>query len=535
MENNKEFKKDELSVIDNLLCVNQTQTQEDKIKVLKENLFSTIFNSSYLNVLNMQLFHELIELIEENCNILIPSLPIFRFNEEGNEKTFSFSLGVVNSDFEHGKYFELTLNEIKEYLNDKYWVFLYSISDEYYDDNNYKFKTIILNKKSQKKDGNANDESIHSDVIKFTNTYSDKLKNAISSKWVNAGFIDETRDINNIVEISSFLEIAESILIRANKIEDHDIVYRIIVRLSDNINLNYHSINFIVNEIRMEYSVKSELLNDDDFCTKFVDDFTKSSIKHKHIDALIHALITGEKNDQTKLIAGLSKLHTAGSSEYTGLDVDWLFSNYYQNLNNTLTPEEKEKENEKAFKYFIEKNITDGITATDLSSIEKLIDCMSQFTDNHNPYPFLNFNRNFDSSILKYDTDLRLRYETILNNEKLVEITKIYEEYKHYYNTVGGILCDENKYLTALTHKKIDLLIEHVELDKFIKINRAYCHNIVNSLLDRLGESFNSNVFIEKYVIAITNKKHKNIKEFNTTFINQFVEFVLPEKTIKLF
>lgn len=532
--------------LEKMIYLNVNQTPEEKVLTLKDNIFSTITNSNFLNVYDKKSYEKLCEIIKTNDNILVASLPIFRFSEDGKNddttKAFSFSLGIVNNDYEHGKYELLTVDEIKEYLNKEVWILLYSLSDESYENTPFKWKTIILNKKSSKVEGNATEKEIESDINKFYHVFmDDKFKNKYVKKWIDAGLVDNSKSDEEKYHLTTYLTIAEDLL---NKDNDENkeyqvVVYPIIVRLNDKLFLRNQSIPQLIKDIKEEYKLcdKDKYVDFElKFIETFVDNFCKKTkiSKKKHLNALCEALKKGEPNDQTKLIAGLSQLKTAGFKDYEGLDKDWLFSDYYPKYDISLTKEEKEKKNEEAYQYFIEKNIKCAENDKAMNKIDKMLDYISEFYDNKNPYPLMYFSETFETiNIPKNDINLTDKYLTAINHPVILKLKDIYEKYEKYI--VNVIPTANNKYQAAKIHQLIDIQISYYELKDFIKINSEKCHNIANRIFDEIRYDFNKfdiNVYMEKYVKART---YEIIKDFESMFVQQFIEFLDIKPKIKLF
>lgn len=542
--------------LEKMIYLNVNQTPEEKVLTLKDNIFSTITNSNFLNVYDKKSYEKLCEIIKTNDNILVASLPIFRFSEDGKNddttKAFSFSLGIVNNDYEHGKYELLTVDEIKEYLNKEVWILLYSLSDESYENTPFKWKTIILNKKSSKVEGNATEKEIELDINKFYHVFvDDKFKNKYVKKWIDAGLVDNSKSDEEKYHLTTYLTIAEDLL---NKDNDENkeyqvVVYPIIVRLNDKLFLRNQSIPQLIKDIKEEFykckkvyqvdinnidnsviEIKNKI-EADDFELKFIETFVDNYCKkfeRKHLSVLCEALKKGEPNDQTKLIAGLSQLKTAGFKDYEGLDKDWLFSDYYPKYDISLTKEEKEKKNEEAYQYFIEKNIKCAENDKAMNKIDKMLDYISEFYDNKNPYPLMLFSETFEvKDIPKNDIGLTDKYLTAINHPVILELQKIYEKYKIY-----TLLSNPNNYFIAKQHQLIDYLINFYELNDFIKIDSQKCHHVANLILNKMGDKFDARLFMEKYVKART---YEIIKEFETFFVQQFLEFMNITPTIKLF
>ena len=126
--------------------LDKNQTIEDKIKTFQTNVFFTIIDSSKMINYKKKTNDELIKILRENPCVLIPNLPIFEFIDENVKKTLLFSNVPNERGYDEGYYNTLTINEIEKYLNGDYWIFIYTIADEIYDDNLIRFKVVILNK-----------------------------------------------------------------------------------------------------------------------------------------------------------------------------------------------------------------------------------------------------------------------------------------------------------------------------------------------------------------------------------------------------
>jgi hypothetical protein len=97
-------------------------------------------NSTFIGQITKENLTDIYQLLK-NKNILVASLPIFRYSD----KAFCFGTGKINDDFEHGKYATLTTNEINQFLEKGYIIFLYTILDTKYNKNDkFKYRTIIF-------------------------------------------------------------------------------------------------------------------------------------------------------------------------------------------------------------------------------------------------------------------------------------------------------------------------------------------------------------------------------------------------------
>jgi len=117
-------------------------TYEIKLKNFKQNLVYLFENSTFISQIIEQNFENVFELLK-NDNLLVTPLPVFRYYE----KVFGMSNGEKTHTFDDGKYDEITVDEIKKRLDDKYIVFIYNMVDGKYDNvNSFKFRTVTLNK-----------------------------------------------------------------------------------------------------------------------------------------------------------------------------------------------------------------------------------------------------------------------------------------------------------------------------------------------------------------------------------------------------
>lgn len=123
-----------------MVNVKKDTQYNEKVKIFEDNVSFMLKNSTFIGQITKENFNDIYQIIE-NKNLLVPSLPIFKYND----KVFCFSTGKINDDLEHGKYAILTTNEINQFLEEGYVIFLYTILDTKYNKgDDLKYKCIIF-------------------------------------------------------------------------------------------------------------------------------------------------------------------------------------------------------------------------------------------------------------------------------------------------------------------------------------------------------------------------------------------------------
>ena len=116
-------------------------TYEDKVNIFEQNVIFRLETSIYIGQITMDDMKDVYELFNYD-NLILTKLSIFMYND----KVMSMGGGGIHNDFEHGKYLQLIPSEIENYLKEGYLVFLFSIVDSIYNNNNeIKYDTVILN------------------------------------------------------------------------------------------------------------------------------------------------------------------------------------------------------------------------------------------------------------------------------------------------------------------------------------------------------------------------------------------------------
>ena len=111
-----------------------------KVEIFENNLKSMLKTSAFITRIAQENLNDLYELLK-NKNAIVPFLPVFKYDN----KVMCMAKSQVSDDFEHGKYEILTVDEINEFLNNNYLVFIYTVSDQKYNETDkLKYRTVIL-------------------------------------------------------------------------------------------------------------------------------------------------------------------------------------------------------------------------------------------------------------------------------------------------------------------------------------------------------------------------------------------------------
>ena len=114
-------------------------TYEDKVNIFEQNVIFRLETSIYIGQITMDDMKDVYELFNYD-NLILTKLSIFMYND----KVMSMGGGGIHNDFEHGKYLQLIPSEIENYLKEGYLVFLFSIVDSIYNNNEIKYDTVVL-------------------------------------------------------------------------------------------------------------------------------------------------------------------------------------------------------------------------------------------------------------------------------------------------------------------------------------------------------------------------------------------------------
>lgn len=121
------------TIYTNISC-KKTTPYDEKVKMFKENISFTLIGSIHSNQFTESDFNDVFKLIE-NENILIPPLPIFRYNN----KVMCMSQPDIKVHVDDStrlisgyEYKTSTVDEIINYLDEGFLVFLYNILDKKY-------------------------------------------------------------------------------------------------------------------------------------------------------------------------------------------------------------------------------------------------------------------------------------------------------------------------------------------------------------------------------------------------------------------
>lgn len=116
-------------------------TSEEKTLAFKENIVSQLSNLNNIGQITLSNLERIMSLLSHE-NVIVPYLPIFRY------KGRVMSMGLSSNDnYEVGKHEILTVEQIQNYLDEDYIVFIYNVNDVKHEDNdNLTFVTKILRK-----------------------------------------------------------------------------------------------------------------------------------------------------------------------------------------------------------------------------------------------------------------------------------------------------------------------------------------------------------------------------------------------------
>lgn len=114
---------------------------DEKVKMFEVNVSSMLHSATFIGQITKQNLSDVYKLLK-NENILVPYLNIFRYND----KVMCMASTPKNDNFEYGKYMILTTDEMTEFLEKGYTVFLYTVFDTKYNEGDkLKYRTVILN------------------------------------------------------------------------------------------------------------------------------------------------------------------------------------------------------------------------------------------------------------------------------------------------------------------------------------------------------------------------------------------------------
>lgn len=113
---------------------------DEKIKMFEDNISGMLYNATFIGQITKQNLSDVYELLK-NENVLVPYLNIFRYKD----KVMCMGETPKNNNFEYGKYAILTTNEISQFLENGYTIFLYTVFDTKYNtDDKLKYRCVVL-------------------------------------------------------------------------------------------------------------------------------------------------------------------------------------------------------------------------------------------------------------------------------------------------------------------------------------------------------------------------------------------------------
>jgi hypothetical protein len=163
------------------------------------------------------------------------------------------------------------------------------------------------------------------------------------------------------------------------------------------------------------------------------------------------------------------------------------------------SPEAAESAKKIYDKFIVDNKVKEHFDAE--KGIEKILDAISWFEDELDPFPYLDTIETIDINEIKTENALNKIHK--LNND-LVIITKkqIYEKWKDKLVEIEGL----SKYKYANYLECISLLIKAYNCINNIRINSRMCYLGANLVISELVDDFKPMHFFEKYCDVIFNK-----------------------------
>jgi len=248
----------------------------------------------------------------------------------------------------------------------------------------------------------------------------------------------------------------------------------------------------------------------------------KIEINSKYLIEIVQDLLNGKiTTDSVKYINALDKL--ARNAKEVVENPDFFKENW--KFNDNKNPSQEEIENfKKIYDKFIEEN---NVKVVDLVDFDKVLDAISKFYDNNDPFSLLKFDDKFDRSILKEDADLNYRYNEAMEHQQILNIKMLYGRWRPVLEKQFDLNNNKfNKYLIALYYESVDKTIDTYQLLKGVVLNKKRCVKILPEVIKKLHNEFNPFDFVEKYYMVQSQNHHKN---FTNLFISQYIKLYKPE------
>jgi len=254
------------------------------------------------------------------------------------------------------------------------------------------------------------------------------------------------------------------------------------------------------------------------------------NIKSKYMTDLYLALICGEKNSIVELIDAKCKFDV---EKRKIIEQGFVDDPYYFNMSNVIpTQKEIDEANAKNEKFLIENEVLPDIQEEEdkYKSVDALIDVLSQFYDNNDPYPFMVFNDTFDFELISDDFELNTKYNKTINSTIFTTLKEAYKNWKPYLDNIGN----KNKYFLADKLDCANNLLLIYERTSYINLYRTSFYDIFIPILMEMYKEFDIFDFLMKYdkAIKVYNPINENFKEL---FINQYTREFRIKNEIKLF
>jgi len=259
-----------------------------------------------------------------------------------------------------------------------------------------------------------------------------------------------------------------------------------------------------------------------EFFCRVLDDNPKVEINSAYLLEIVQYLINGEAlPDSVKYIKALHEL--ARNSKDVVENPDFFKENW--KFNDKKKPSQEEIENfKKVYDKFIEEN---NVKVISLNDTDKVLDIISRFYDNNDPFALLKFNENFDRSVLKDDFELAYQYDEALTHPKTTKIKELYGFWKPVIEKQYDLSNPKlNKYLIAVYYESVENTINTYEILKGVTLNKKNCIKILPDVITELYQTFNPFDFVEKYYVAQYHNHHKN---FTNLFVSQYIKLYKPE------
>lgn len=254
----------------------------------------------------------------------------------------------------------------------------------------------------------------------------------------------------------------------------------------------------------------------------------------RYVRDILTAQRTGDTNITTQYMNALFSCDRKKLNELKTEYKDYFLAKDYH-LHDKKNPTDEERaEAVKVLNDFIAKNniIVDIHFYDEDTVVDQLLDVMSQFTDNHNPYPFLLFRETFDFESNPLRADIRERYYKVQGAAITSYKQEIYEKWKDVISTLD--FKGMNKYHVANYYECLDASLKIYEHMHNVRLEKVTYFNLLQPILSQVFDELNLWDMIDKYQIALRKRIHPDEK-LNEMFIEQYVRQYRVKTEIKLF